>query len=110
MKCPICSVPMIRKGADWESRGRTRDHILPRCRGGSHRPENIRIICRRCNETLGAFGNCVGAVAAMRAVIGRQPVGDCLRWWRRQARRARAAAVFDATKPDRWCAPMGETT
>ena len=30
------------------------DHILPRARGGQNNHENLRLLCERCNESLGA--------------------------------------------------------
>lgn len=105
---------MVRAGPRWRDRGRTIDHILPKARGGTNHDWNKRIICRGCNETLGAFGNCAGAVAAMRAVIGIEPVAACIRWWRQQGREAERRRLLDATKPENWCAtppsPGGENT
>ena len=106
--CPLCDRVMVRRGRDWNDRGRTRDHILQKSRGGGNARHNIRIICRRCNEVLGAFGNCIGAVAAMRAVIGNPPLRECLIWWRAQRREAMHREAYRATKPDRWCAPANQ--
>lgn len=49
----------------------TRDHILPRARGGTLDGEtsNIRICCQRCNELRGALGHCTGALACFIATI-----------------------------------------
>lgn len=47
--CPYCDVPM-----DCEPRRPTRDHILPRCRGGSRSgAANILIVCYACNHDKG---------------------------------------------------------
>lgn len=104
--CRFCQRRMVRNGPKWTDRGRTVDHILPRSRGGTNAPWNQRIICRSCNETLGAFGNCAGALAAIRAVIGIKPVAECLRWWREQGREAERRRLLEETKPERWCAPL----
>lgn len=32
----------------------TRDHVIPRARGGSHNKANIRLACRPCNEDAGS--------------------------------------------------------
>lgn len=95
---------MVRAGPRLSDRSRTIDHILPMARGGTNHDWNKRIICRGCNETLGAFGNCAGAVAAMRAVIGLKPVAECIRWWREQGRVSERRRVLDATKAENWCA------
>lgn len=29
------------------------DHIVPRARGGSHDPSNLRVLCTRCNSKKG---------------------------------------------------------
>ncbi len=107
--CRFCQRPMVRRGKHWQDRGRTIDHIVPRARGGSNSPHNRRIICRSCNETLGAFGNCAGAVAAIRGVIGMKPVGECLRWWRQQGREAERRRLLEETKQELWCAPAKES-
>lgn len=51
--CPECSTLL-----DWEQ-GRTPssaevDHIIPHAHGGPDTLDNTRIVCRRCNQSLGA--------------------------------------------------------
>lgn len=50
--CPICRVPL-----DWMYSGRPNsvevDHITPHTQGGRDEIENTRVICRRCNQSLG---------------------------------------------------------
>ena len=51
--CPECHVQL-----DWEQ-GRTPtsaevDHIIPHAHGGPDSFDNTRIICRKCNQSLGA--------------------------------------------------------
>lgn len=50
--CPICH-----RHIDWNSHGQPdspeADHIIPHSRGGSDTIENIRIICKQCNQQLG---------------------------------------------------------
>lgn len=53
VNCPVCGVWL-----DWERSRRPNspevDHILPHSRGGTDTVGNARIICRRCNQRLGA--------------------------------------------------------
>lgn len=55
--CPYCGATM----AETNARRPTRDHVLPRARGGaSDGPNNILIVCANCNcdkddQTLGEF-------------------------------------------------------
>ena len=52
----------------------SKDHILPKARGGTlfihDDVRNWRIICQRCNGLLAAAGECLGALAAVRSVPG----------------------------------------
>ncbi|MEU1030202.1 HNH endonuclease [Streptomyces mirabilis] len=32
----------------------TVDHIIPLAKGGTHRRENLRVLCRRCNSSRGS--------------------------------------------------------
>jgi 5-methylcytosine-specific restriction endonuclease McrA len=50
--CPRCGVRL-----DW-TRGRTpaspeADHIVPHSKGGADELDNVRIICRHCNQSRG---------------------------------------------------------
>jgi hypothetical protein len=73
-------VPMVRQShAD---NALTVDHILPRARGGTHTSENLRPMCKLCNQSLAHVGNCLGALACARAVMGYTPQQNVLRWWR----------------------------
>lgn len=51
-RCPLCRV-----GLDWEYAARPNspevDHIVPHSQGGPDSIENCRVICRKCNQTLG---------------------------------------------------------
>ena len=53
MHCPRCRV-----GLDWEYSLRPNspevDHIKAHSQGGADALENVRVICRRCNQELGA--------------------------------------------------------
>lgn len=49
--CPYCEGTMARYGR----RAPSRDHKVPRARGGSDHPDNIHICCRRCNEDKGSL-------------------------------------------------------
>ncbi|WP_420873654.1 HNH endonuclease signature motif containing protein [Nesterenkonia massiliensis] len=56
-KCPRCCAWL-----DWTASRRPNspepDHIVPYSQGGTDSIENVRVICRRCNQSLGgALGN-----------------------------------------------------
>lgn len=105
-RCRACGIALVRSRGRLHDRVRTVDHILARRNGGSDAPENLRIVCRGCNETLAELGQCLGALAAMRAVIGRRPVAECIRWWRQQGEISHRMKLLEATRPENWCAPL----
>jgi hypothetical protein len=82
--CPHCGLPMRRRFANQADNAATMDHILPACMGGGNTRENLRVVCRLCNETRAAVGHCVGAMACARAALctPRPPVGRVVAWWR----------------------------
>jgi hypothetical protein len=41
----------------------TRQHIIPRRKGGTNRRENIKLCCRACNQLLALVDDCPGAMA-----------------------------------------------
>lgn len=92
--CPHCGVPMRRRFAEGCDAAATVDHLLPACRGGGNVRENLRIVCRLCNETRGALGHCVGAMACARAAMNspRPPVARVVAWWRGAGLRLAVAA------------------
>ena len=51
--CPICGVHMTNKGKVDASNYATIDHIVPKSRGGTSNIENLRLICRKCNNKRG---------------------------------------------------------
>lgn len=53
--CPYCGVTMNRDRGWNSSQEPSRDHRVPRSRGGSDAPENIIVCCRRCNEEKGSL-------------------------------------------------------
>lgn len=75
---------MTRRGGSPERL--TLDHIIPRALGGPNVAENLRPLCKLCNVTLPMVGHCVGALACVRACVGRTTVSETLKWWRRAAR------------------------
>lgn len=48
-RCPLCDVRMTDKPHLPNSK--ELDHILPVCQGGTHTHGNVRIICRKCNQS-----------------------------------------------------------
>lgn len=78
--CPSCGHAMSISARGHSSNSpyrRTRDHILPRERGGLGvmygDTRNIRIMCARCNGILADCFHCVGALACVRAVASNEP-------------------------------------
>ncbi len=57
--CAYCGIPLLWQRPETMPKDLyhrfqpTRDHVVPRAGGGSDRPENLRIACRRCNEAKG---------------------------------------------------------
>lgn len=49
--CPYCNRRMDSRYSDSQP---SRDHVLPKSRGGDDFPSNIRIVCRRCNNDKAA--------------------------------------------------------
>lgn len=47
--CQICFDPVLRTAWSNDPKDATLDHILPRSKGGSHDPENLRTACFLCN-------------------------------------------------------------
>lgn len=88
--CPQCGRAMLVNpiGGDISHPWRqSRDHILPRERGGTRfihgRTRNIRLMCQECNGLLAACLHCVGAVACARDVAQARgtKVGTVLNQW-----------------------------
>lgn len=72
--CPMCGV-LMRANSRLPNPSPyrvSRDHILPRARGGTAAlPEGVRnerIICQSCNSDIQACCHCVGLLACVRAV------------------------------------------
>lgn len=45
-RCWLCGLPVTRRRA-------TRDHVIPRSKGGKNRASNLRLAHRRCNQRRG---------------------------------------------------------
>lgn len=71
--CPYCGRLMKRriKGKPVRRETETRDHIVPRCMGGSDAGENLRAVCYECNQLRALAGHCIGALACARARASR---------------------------------------
>jgi len=82
--CPYCGIGMWWPSKDAvrdSSREATLDHIVPRSWGGSHAVENLRLCCKLCNAGRAVTGDCPAALACVRAVIGRRPLGVIAEIW-----------------------------
>lgn len=55
--CRYCGCTLVPYCRDVPSSA-TRQHVIPRRRGGSSRPENLRACCVRCNTLLEAADDC----------------------------------------------------
>ncbi len=79
--CPYCGFQMSKDKT--ASNGATYDHILPLAANGSNHPTNLKVVCKLCNQSRAVAGHCVGALACVRAVLGRKrpTVGDVARVW-----------------------------
>lgn len=51
--CQICGEPVNRTPWANDPRDATLDHIIPRSKGGTHDPENLRTACHLCNASRG---------------------------------------------------------
>src|SRR5262249_22995756 len=51
--CPSCGVAMSDINGPNDHRAPSRDHRIPKSRGGRNRADNIEICCRRCNGQKG---------------------------------------------------------
>ena len=101
-RCPCCSMPMTtRKSRNPPPEKATRDHILPRARGGELLSlavpgvRNIRIICKRCNERRGLADHCWALVMCAKAIREKQRHGTVeglLQRW--QSERMRAEQIL----------------
>lgn len=100
--CPQCGEIML--PSDWDTahpKRMSRDHILPRARGGQwilHGDTvNWRLMCQECNGIIAAVGHCAGAAACVRAVAQ----DTCERWpevlraWKTAAKQSVVRAAQD---------------
>jgi hypothetical protein len=69
-RCRYCGRPYYPHRGTERLASRSWDHVLPRARGGLSDPDNLRSVCRGCNELRAMCGECVGAMATVRAVAG----------------------------------------
>lgn len=52
--CHYCGIGMTKRGTR-DKRSATRDHIIPKSRGGTGSPINTIMCCRKCNNEKGDF-------------------------------------------------------
>lgn len=52
--CTYCGKPFDFWGLD-PDRAPTIDHVLPQCRGGEDTPDNLLVVCSRCNSLKGGM-------------------------------------------------------
>ena len=71
-----------KKGDPFPPNAATRDHILPQKRGGTDDAWNIKLACQWCNEARAITGDCIGALACAKSVMGYASIRDIHRWWR----------------------------
>ena len=51
--CPDCGVTLDYHVSGMRNSAEV-DHIVPHAQGGADRIDNVRVCCRRCNQSLGA--------------------------------------------------------
>ena len=57
--CALCGTPMLRNRFDapharvWAKQRATIDHVIPRSKGGTDRPDNLQPAHARCNKIKG---------------------------------------------------------
>lgn len=74
--CPLCGQVMGKVGKARPTKA-TIDHILARALGGTHAPDNLRVICQRCNMSKGqSEAKQAAARQAQKAQPGAPPVID----------------------------------
>jgi hypothetical protein len=80
-KCPVCKRKY--SSVDFNDQSPTVDHIISIHRGGKHTKDNYRVMCEKCNQQLAIVGDCIGALAASRAVTGRVSSYHLVGWAKR---------------------------
>lgn len=90
--CPQCGFEMtnatrrkrIARSAQ-SSHDATIDYILPRAYGGTNKPDNLRVMCKLCQQSRASVDYCVGALACLRTVLKRKrpAVGEVAKLWLR---------------------------
>lgn len=51
--CYLCESPVDRDGDPNGNRAPSLDHVMPRSKGGTHDPSNLKTACRSCNSRKG---------------------------------------------------------
>ena len=58
-RCALCGTPMLRNRFEapharvWAKQRATIDHVIPRSKGGTDRPDNLQLAHARCNKIKG---------------------------------------------------------
>lgn len=84
-RCQYCGVAVFeRRQARVGHRpdGASVDHVLPQNAGGTDVIDNLKLSCGWCNQGRAITGDCIGALACAKAVVGRAPYPRLSAWWR----------------------------
>lgn len=54
--CPECGIRLDYSGGPRHRASAEVDHVTPYSKGGTDTPENCRVVCNRCNKSMGNKG------------------------------------------------------
>lgn len=84
-RCPCCDVQLVWKSSDKQASPNMAsiDHIIPQSLGGQNIPDNLFVMCRRCNEKrdttcfVDFFGDCGRSTRKARTLLKKAHI-SCL--------------------------------